>query len=101
MENKQSLPNSTATLVIGICSLVFGCLFVGLILGIIGIAISSSGKRLYLQNPNDYSGYGALNAGRIMSIIGLILGAIVTLYYIIVVLIIGAATLPWLELLNK
>ena len=100
MENKQSLPNWTATLVLGICSLVFGCLFVGFILGIIGVAISGRSKRLYLQNPNDYTGYGALNAGRIMSIIGIILGALAILYWIIVVVIIGAGTLPWLEFLD-
>lgn len=100
MENKQILPNSTATLVLGICSLVFGCLFVGFILGIIGLAISGRSKRLYLQNPNDYRGYGALNAGRVMSVIGVILGAIVILYWLIVVVIIGAGTLPWLELLD-
>ena len=100
MESKQTLPNSTATLVLGICSLVFGCLFVGLILGIIGLAISGKSKRLYRQNPNDYSGYGALNAGRITSVIGVILGSLSLLYYIIVVVIIGAASLPWLEFLD-
>lgn len=100
MDNKQQLPNSTATLVLGICSLVFGCFFVGIILGIIGLAISGKSKKLYLQNSNNYNGYGALNAGRIMSIIGVVLGAITILYYIIVVIIIGTASLPWLELLD-
>lgn len=98
MEDKQQLPNSTATLVLGICSIVFGCFFVGFILGIIGLTISGKSKRLYLQNPNNYNGYGALNAGRIMSIIGVVLGSIYILYYIIVVVIIGTASLPWLEL---
>lgn len=93
MDNKQELPNSTATLVLGICSLVFGCFFVGIILGIIGLAISGKSKKLYLQNPNNYNGYGALNAGRIMSIIGVVLGAITILFYIIVVIIIGTASL--------
>jgi hypothetical protein len=100
MENKKTLPNSTATLILGICSLVFGCLFVGFILGIIGLAISGKSKSLYAQNPNDYTGHGALSAGRIMSIIGVILGAIGILYWLIVVVIIGAGTLPWLDLMN-
>lgn len=99
-ENKQTLPNATATLVLGICSLVFGCCFVGLILGIIGVAISGKSKKLYLQNPNGYTGYGNLNAGRIMSIIGIVVGAIYLLYYIIAVVVLGAASLPWLELLD-
>jgi hypothetical protein len=76
-------------------------LFVGFILGIIGLSISGTSKRLYLQNPNDYQGYGALNAGRIMSIIGLILGSIAILYWLIVVVIIGAGTLPWLQFLSS
>ena len=83
METKQTLPNSAATLVLGICSLVLGFFLFGFILGIIGLSISGKSKRLYLQSPNDYSGYGALNAGRIMSLIGVILGAILILYMLI------------------
>jgi hypothetical protein len=83
MENKQTLPNSTATLVLGICSLVFSFFLFGFILGIIGLGISSKSKRLYLQSPNDYSGYRALNAGRVMSLISVILGAILILYMLI------------------
>ena len=102
MENNQStpLPNAVATLVLGICSLLFGCVVIGLILGIIGLAISGGSKRLHFQNPSQYSGYGMLNAGRIMSIIGVILGALTLLYYVIVVAIIGAGTLPWLDFLD-
>lgn len=101
MENKKTLPNSTATLVLGICSIVFGCLFVGLILGIIGLSISGTSKRLYLQNPNEYVGYGALNAGRVMSIIGIVLGSLTVLYWLVTAVLIGAGTLPWIELMNQ
>jgi hypothetical protein len=95
MDHKQQLPNSTATLVLGICSIVLGCFFVGLVLGIIGLAISGKSNSLYHQNPNQYNGYGELNAGRIMSIIGIVFGGLSIIYYIIVVLLIGAATIPW------
>jgi hypothetical protein len=102
MENNQPLPlpNSVATLVLGICSLLFGCIIIGFVLGIIGLAISGGSKRLYFQNPNQYSGYGMLNAGRILSVIGVILGAIALFYYVVVVVIIGAGTLPFLQFLN-
>lgn len=100
MDNKQQLANSTATFVLGICSLAFSWFIVGFILGIIGVAISGKSKRLYFQSPNDYSGYGLLNAGRIMSIIGIILGALVILYFIIIVMILGAL-LPWADLLGS
>lgn len=102
MENvKKPLPNATATLVLGICSIVFGCFFVGLVLGIIGLAISGKSRAMYMQNPNEYEGYGSLNAGRILSIIGIVLGALTTLYYVVIVMIIGAATIPWLDLMNN
>ncbi|MBN2347434.1 MAG: hypothetical protein JXJ22_01270 [Bacteroidales bacterium] len=88
---KQQLPNATATLVLGILSLVFGCILAGLILGIVGLAISKRGKVLHEQEPDKYLGWGSLNAGRIMSIIGIVLGGLTLLYYIVVVAILGAA----------
>src|ERR1022692_1767596 len=93
MEQKQSLPNSTAVLVLGICSIVFGCFFVGLVLGIIGLSISSKGRRMYRENPSLYEGYGMLNAGYIMSIIGTILGGLYIVYWIIAVAILGGTAL--------
>lgn len=84
MMEKQVLPNSTAVLVLGICSLVFGCFFIGFVLGIIGIALSSQGRKLYKSNPDMYTGYSALNAGYIMSIIGTVLGGIYVLYVLLV-----------------
>jgi len=81
---KQQLPNATAVLVLGICSIVFGCFFVGLILGIIGIVLSGKGRKLYKDDPTLYDGYGSLNAGFIMSIVGTCLGGLYTIYFIIV-----------------
>ena len=89
MEEKQMLPNATAVLVLGICSIVFSCLFVGLILGIIGLVLSKTGRQMYKQNPAMYEGYGQLNAGYIMSIIGTCLGGLYAIYYIVIVTIIG------------
>ncbi|MDB5007542.1 MAG: hypothetical protein JWQ84_3482 [Mucilaginibacter sp.] len=94
---KQTLPNATAVLVLGICSLVFGCFFVGLILGIIGIALSGRGRKLYRENPALYDGYSSLNAGFIMSIIGTVLGGLYTLYFIVV----GGTALSILSNMNQ
>jgi hypothetical protein len=91
MTTKQTLPNSTAVLVLGICSIVFGCFFVGLILGIVGINMAGKGRKMYRDNPELYDGYGSLNAGWIMSIIGTILGGLYTIYWIIIVAILGGA----------
>jgi hypothetical protein len=88
---KAMLPNATAVLVLGILSIVCSCFFVGLILGIIGLVLGNKSKKLYKENPANWDGYGQLNAGWIMSIIGLVLGAIYIIYYIIWIMIIGAA----------
>lgn len=95
-DSKPTLPNATAVLVLGICSIVFNCFFVGVILGIIGIVLSSKGRALYKASPGMYEGYGQLNAGFIMSIIGTCLGAVYIVYWIVVVMIMGgAATTIW------
>ena len=97
---KVPLPNATATLVLGILSIVIGCGSIGLILGIIGLVISKEGKQLYDQNPDGYTGYSNLNAGRVLCIIGIILGSIalsIVLFWIlgITTLIGTAASLGW------
>lgn len=93
--SKITLPNATTVLVLGICSIVFSCFFVGVVLGIIGIVLSGKGRKMYKDNPSLYEGYGQLNAGFIMSIIGTALGALYTIYWIIWVIILGTATSVW------
>jgi hypothetical protein len=85
-QQKVMLPNSSTTLVLGILSLVLGCGTLGLILGIIGLVISKEGKLLYEKNPDAYTGYGNLNAGRVLCIIGIIIGGmsiVVLLFWIL------------------
>ena len=100
MATKETLPNSTAVLVLGICSIVFGCFFVGLILGIIGLNMASKGRKMYNNNPELYDGYGALNAGWIMSIIGTILGGLYVIYWIVAVALLGGVGFSLFNLLR-
>ena len=88
---KETLPNATAVLVLGICAIVFSCFFIGLICGIIGLVLAQKGRAMYRENPNLYEGYGQLNAGWIMSIIGVILGGLYVIYALIWGLAIGTA----------
>lgn len=88
---KKTVPNAIAVLVLGICSLVFGCLFIGLICGIIGLVLANKGIAVFYGTPEAYTGYSMLHAGKIMSIIGIVLGSLYVIYYVIVILIIGAA----------
>ena len=84
--SRLQLPNGTTVFVLGICSVLFSCFFIGLILGIIGLVMSREGRRLYKDAPQLYEGYGLLNAGFILSIIGTALGAIWVGYLVIVLL---------------
>ncbi|MBN2486795.1 MAG: hypothetical protein JXB34_12545 [Bacteroidales bacterium] len=92
-QNKQQLPNATATLVLGILSIVLCWTWgiIGIVLAIIALVISKKSVVLYNQSPDMYLGYGNLKAGRIMSIIGLVLSAIYLLYAIIVIAFMGTA----------
>jgi hypothetical protein len=94
---KQQLPNASAVLVLGILSIVSGCFILGLVLGIIGLAISAKDKKMYDEHPEGYTGYGSLNAGRILSIIGIVIGGLTILIWIIWVLILGGAFLTFLN----
>jgi hypothetical protein len=91
---QSSLPNSTASLVLGILSIV-GCwcygLF-GIILGIIGLVLSKKDIELYKANPEAYtsSSYGNVKAGKICSIIGVAGGGAYILFLIIYIIIYGA-----------
>ncbi|WP_298064468.1 CCC motif membrane protein [uncultured Rikenella sp.] len=86
---KPTVPNAVAVLVLGILSIVTSCWFVGLILGIVGLALSGKGRQAYLAAPDAYTGYGMLNAGRVMSIIGICIGGLYILYIIVLVGIVG------------
>ena len=83
---KQKLPNSTLILVFGIISIVTCCCYgvLGLIFGIIAIVMSKKATALYLENPEQYSGYQNVKTGKILAIIGVILSVIylaVTVYF--------------------
>jgi len=97
MMQQQNAPYAVAALVLGICSIVFGCFFVGLVLGIIGLVLANKGIREFRANPERYKGYGMLSAGRVTSIIGIVFGALYIVYYIIAVLILGAAGFAFME----
>jgi hypothetical protein len=84
------LPDSTAVLVLGILSILGAFCYgiVGLILGIIAVAMAGKPTRLYRNNPGNYtlSSYSNLNAGKICGIIGLCLSILVVLIVFFAVL---------------
>ena len=108
-EEKQMLANSTAVLVLGIVSIV-GVLctqgILGIILGIIGLVLSSTPMKQIRETPDLYteSSIKNLKAGRICSIIGVSLGGTFLLLLIMLIFLGLAggffALLPFLDNLN-
>jgi M penetrans paralogue family 26 len=88
---KDPLPNATATLVLGICSIVtcFCYGIPGLACGIIALVISKKSVELYKEDPDRWSDWPNLNAGRICAIIGIILGALYLIFIIVYFAFIG------------
>lgn len=82
---KQKLNGSVAGLVLGILSIVtcpaYG--IIGLVLGIIGLAQSNKAIRQHQQHPDFYEGIETAKAGRIISIIGIVLSSLMFLVLII------------------
>jgi hypothetical protein len=99
-QGKTMLPNATTVLVLGICSIVFCCLFVGLVVGIIGLVLGNKAKKLYKEAPQNYDGWSQLNAGWIMSIIGTCLSGLYIIYYIILIAIIGSTAATFWNMNN-
>ena len=87
----KPLPNATATLVLGICSIV-GCLFYGvpgLICEIIALVLHQKDKRMHATDPAGYAAsFKNAKAGYICAVIGTSLSA---LYFITVLIIFIAA----------
>ena len=109
MQILPALPNATASLVLGILSIVmFWCCYgmVGLILGIIGLVMGNKAVSLYKQSPGMYSeaSFNNANAGRICSIIGLVLCAVIVIliiaFWSTIMALIGSF-LPWADLINN
>ena len=81
---QQKLPNVTIIIVLGIASILlcwcYGVL--GLIRSAIALILAAGSKKIYLQNPEDYSDYGTLKIGKIIAIIGLILNILLLLFVV-------------------
>ena len=110
---KVPIPQSQGILILGIFSLVTtfccgGIGFVGVILGIIAVAMSTKATQEYQRNPAPYteSSFKNVNAGRICGIIGICVNGLMIVVGIIYLVAVGAglatifSNLPWENILN-
>lgn len=80
---QQKLPNSTLILVFGIISIVTCCCYgLGLVFGIVAIVMAGTATKLYMENPELYTGYQNVKTGKILSYIGIVLSVIYLIYVI-------------------
>ena len=96
---KQQIPNGTLILIMGILSIIGCCCYgvPGLIFGIVAIILASKASKVYMENPESYSGYGNVKAGKIMGIIGVVLSIIMVLVYVWLITSIGWENLQELQ----
>jgi hypothetical protein len=88
---KHTLPNSTGILVLGILSIITCCCYgiVGLVLGIVALVMAKKAANLYKEAPENYTGYSNVKAGKVLAIIGIVFNALMLLYMIFILILIG------------
>jgi len=95
IQQQETAPYAVVTLVMGILSILAGCVIAGLVFGILGLVFGKKGLAACNTEPSRFKGKGMLSAGHIMSIIGTILGGIAIVVTIITYAA-GAAYFSWL-----
>ncbi len=95
MNQQVPLKNSTAVLVLGILS-ILGCCFYGLpglVMGIIALVLASKDQATYNTDPMSFTqgSLKNLKAGKVCAIIGVILSALMTVYFIFILIMFGTA----------
>jgi hypothetical protein len=90
---KQKLPHEQTVFILGIVSIVGSCCCFGpvaAIFGIVGLSFYNKDKVLYQSNPEKYGeSFNKMNTGKLLNIIGIVLGALATLYFIFQILTLG------------
>ncbi len=98
-DEPRVLPNAMAVMILGILSLMMVlltcCISIignipGLIMGGIGYYLSMEGKRMVEADPSgQYIDYQNWNVGRILSMVGIGLNALMIILYVILIIIYG------------
>ncbi|MGK0387063.1 MAG: hypothetical protein ACI849_001683 [Patiriisocius sp.] len=79
---QQTLPNSKAILILGILSIPLCCCYgiAGLAMGVIALVLAKKATALYLENPDEYIGIKNVKTGKVLAIIGIVLGVLMLLF---------------------
>ena len=102
MENNK-LPNANIVLILGILS-VITCIcygIFGIVFGIIALVLAQKDMKLDRSNDIVYTNYQTVNIGRVLAIIGIVLGVLFILLIIWVVSIVGMDALQNEDLMRE
>ncbi|MEM9680948.1 MAG: CCC motif membrane protein, partial [Bacteroidota bacterium] len=96
-------PNATLILVMGILSILGCCCYglPGLICGIVAVVLGMKATKIYKEAPENYTGHGNVQAGKIMGIIGIVLSLLMIAYCIWFISYFGMDALQNPELMNE
>ena len=100
---RQSLPNATISLVLGIFS-VITCIcygIIGLPLGITAFVLGNKALKIHSESPENYKGSGNASAGKILGIVGIILNLIFILVIVWVISKIGWENIQDQEMMQQ
>lgn len=100
IDHPTQLPYSTASLVLGILSIVLSCCsFVGVVLGIIALVQAKKATDEWYSNQKLYteSSFKNANAGKICAIIGLCISGLALLYWITYIFLLKTIFAPIFE----
>jgi hypothetical protein len=87
--SRLNLPNSRTVLVLGVLSIVFSIWYfsiVGVIMSILALLKANRDLSLYYSNKDQYTlnSYNNLKAGRVCAIIGLTVGILFFIFFILI-----------------
>ena len=102
MENNK-LPNANIVLALGILS-VITCIcygIFGIIFGIIALVLAQKDMKLDRSNDIVYTNYQTVNIGRVLAIIGIVLGVLFIIMIIWVISIVGMDALQNEDLMRE
>lgn len=91
LKGTKTLPNATGVLILGILSLIGCCCYgvPGLIFGVIALILAAGDKKRYDADPEAYTNYGNVKAGKILAIIGIVLSLLFLAFILYLVLSLG------------
>lgn len=100
---RSTLPNSKASLVLGILSIITCCCYgiIGLPMGIIAIILGNKAIKMFNENPDIYSNISNAKTGKVLGIIGIIFNVIFLAYIIWFIYVIGWTVLEDPQLLQE